>query len=210
MRRICAFDIGVVNMAACVIDFASWSGESSPCPLATCQGLLKSSSVVHWSVQDIREGSKQAVRALSTSQVIEMTLAYIKRHAQTLSECDAIVIEQQPAAKMRHASIAVYCSVRSAVGDKTPIVFQPAYRKLDWGEGLRNFLPCANASTKARRKVTATRLAGALLRACGESKARELATFGAHKKKDDLADCFLHALAFAVRSRGREAVALKP
>ena len=194
--RICAVDIGIVNMATCVL--ACGNPGSSSCPLERCQELLKGSEIVSWSVEDIRSGSARAVRTLSTAQVIEMTSEYVTRHSELLATCDVIVIEQQPAAKMRNASIALYCFIRSALKN-THVAFQPACRKLDWGCNLRQFLPSADTTTKSRRKSTATCLVDALLRACGDSKTQALETFRKHRKKDDMADALLHALACVVR-----------
>ena len=167
-------------MAACVL--ACGNPGSSSCPLERCKELLKTSEIVSWSVEDIRSGSARAVRTLSTGQVIEMTSEYVTRHSELLATCDVIVIEQQPAAKMRNASIALYCFIRSAL-KTTHVAFQPACRKLDWGCSLRQFLPSADTTTKSRRKSTARCLVDALLRACGDSKTQALETFHKHKKR---------------------------
>jgi hypothetical protein len=197
MARVAAIDVGLRTMAHCVL---SWPGDVPRAAAGLNRAraaLAGSAAVVDWGVESLIAANRKA-RAHSLSEQLDLVAAYVRRHAALFATCQHVVIEQQPAARMRNLAVALYCCLRREAPDAV-VIFQPAAKKLDWGPALFELLPGTSwgtLRTYAGRKKAAVLLTWALLREEGEARFVDArGAFAATRKRDDLADCFLHALA---------------
>jgi len=179
--RVAAFDIGILNFALCILK-GTYDGDLS---LANCATALASSAVVV-EVWDVLALATQ--KRPSNEQLFEGVVGLVQSQLQLLGSCDAIVIETQMTARMKAIAACLFGALRALLPEAR-VAFQSASAKLSFGD-LASFSD-GRVQTYAQRKKTAVQCARALCAGC-PSQAQLLA---AAKKKDDLADALLHALA---------------
>ena len=185
--RVFAVDVGVKHLSCALLRFPRVDEDVAVSPLESATSLLRASTLEEWSVE--------ALTAPSFAEVLEAAVRFVERRRDALRRCDAIVIEQQMAPKMRCVAAALFGAARSLAPD-AKVLFQPASSKLDWHETVYAALaPGARTDSYGRRKTAAVRLCGGLLAAAGQQAAA--AQLAAGRKKDDLADALLHGLRFA-------------
>lgn len=158
---ILSFDIGIKNLAYCIID-------------------TESNDILDWYILDCT-GTNETLSVIKTLDEYPHLL-----------EADIVLLEKQPSfnPKMRNISTALYVyftlRIQHERNNMCKIIFYPAKYKL----------MCSN--TKIEHKTKSKYLQNKKL---GIEHTRErIAThqdfFEKHKKKDDLADCYLQAISY--------------
>lgn len=179
--RILSFDVGIINLAYCIWD------------TNTCK-------VVHWEVitlENCRDNSKVQINLIKS----------LDQRKDQLLNVDVVLIEKQPSfnPKMRIISgcLQTYFYIRGMV-DQTPetqcikeiVIFSPKH-KLKCYTG-----PDLVIESKAKTKYSQTKKMGILIAKEKMNEFDELQTwikfFDSHKKKDDLADCYLQAITYSM------------
>jgi hypothetical protein len=156
-------------------------------PIATAKQMLQTCTLENWEVCCIASPTCK-VRSLSVTQIIDMAIAYVQKYKALFESCDVVVIEQQPKPKMMNVAVAIYSTLR-CINPSAIIVFQNPIKKLAWGSEMQG----VDLSTYYKRKKGAVTLTKDLLVDCAHQD-----IFDTSKKKDDLADSFLHALAYCI------------
>lgn len=190
--RILAIDVGIANMAHCLASFPELAREGTrraAGAVELARSLLGDTRILAWDRVAIGRSS-----GATTAELIDMTLVYFRRHRELFLSCDEAVIEQQPAARMRNVAVALFSLLRA---EGVNVRFQAAAQKLAFGAAdMAAFLGGESVDTGGyrKRKDLGERLARRFL---GEHDHLicDLQRFVLEKKRDDLADCFLHCLA---------------
>jgi hypothetical protein len=196
-------DVGIRNLSLCKMKIEAGTPYLSAALTAVerATSTLPHVHVLKWDVVDIAIG--KSVRSLCHTVMLDLLLAYFSSDgAEYLQDADAIVIESQITAKMKMISAGLYVLGRSmAPGAK--VQFQSALKKLAYApEDMETLcgVPISTA-TYAKRKKAAVSMCKALLSHLAVDNP-DAATahdhFHSSKKKDDLADSFLHALYHSV------------
>ncbi len=193
--KVLGVDIGARNLSLCTLELDFVRDKRRGSALARAREALKDARV-SWRVEDICPGAKNANRCAQATLLNGLVAFCEGEGAALLDEATHVVIEAQPAARMKMLAAALYALARRRPGTRV-ITFQAARRKLSvWGRELTTYLPEVRQGTYAERKRGAVALMLRLLRDAGhEERAEELERL---RKKDDAADSFLHALAYAV------------
>ena len=158
---ILSFDIGIKNLAYCLID-------------------SEDKSILDWNVLDC-SGTNEALRVIQELDALEY-----------LREADVVLIEKQPSfnPKMRNISTVIYVyfilRIQHELNSKCKIIFYCAKYKLKCCQ--------TQIEHKTKNKYRQNKNLGIV-------HTRELikthqSFFEKHKKKDDLADCFLQAISY--------------
>ena len=158
---ILSFDIGIKNLAYCMID-------------------TEDKCILDWNILDC-SGTNETLRVIKEVDSID----YLK-------EADIVLLEKQPSfnPKMRNISTALYVyfilRIQHELAKNCKVIFYPAKYKLK----------CSNTTIehKSKDKYRQNKNLGIV-------HTRELLNshqdfFEKHKKKDDLADCYLQALSY--------------
>ena len=158
---IVSFDIGIKNLAYCMID-------------------TEDKCILDWNILDC-SGTNETLRVIKEVDSID----YLK-------EADIVLLEKQPSfnPKMRNISTALYVyfilRIQYEMGKNCKVIFYPAKYKLK----------CSNTTIehKSKDKYRQNKNLGIV-------HTRELINshhdfFEKHKKKDDLADCYLQAISY--------------
>ena len=178
--KVASFDIGMRNMALCLVDH-----DGTP---------------LHWEVTDVitEGGSRANARNLAASRVTALLVAYLRKRHPVLEQADLVVVENQPgrarfAQKVMQHVIVAYCQglwpgvkVQHCSGSCKLRVCPEA-------RGLPKMSTAVAGSGYRRNKNQACAMAEHLL----EHWPREVAARGAWdsaSKRDDLADSWLQAL----------------
>jgi hypothetical protein len=186
MWRIIGVDVGIRNLSFCLLEVPAGIATPSVCALERAEGLLALRGKLGWEHVSLCPRAANANHC-SHSALLEGLAAYVRSRSDLFEWATHVVIEAQPAARMKMIAAGLFASVR-LVNPETKICFQSARRKLAWGGRLGEY---GSISTYRCRKQTAVALLEDLV---GHS--RTLKELGS--KKDDAADSFLHALRFAV------------
>lgn len=173
-----AIDIGVKNLAVCVL---STTCGRCKVPLEELAARVERMECLHWGVHSVE--SKRL-----TSGQLDAAIAWFTSQRQ-LFEVDVVVIEQQMTARMKALSVALYTCIKLSYPD-AGVYFQSASKKLSWR--ISDLFQDYSLKSYYQRKQTAVRIASHLI----STQPRMVAVWDQHKKKDDLADSLLHALAF--------------
>ena len=189
--RVLAFDIGQNNFAYCALQ--ARSAEYSPC-LVRFEDSLKVGDlcVEAWRVLQVTSAKRPSVQT-----VLDGVVQLVRDQLELIRSVDVVVIEQQMTRRMCVISACLFGAVR-ALAPAVQVYHQSASLKLGFGD-LAAFLPGHSAAlgTYCQRKQVAVKVARRLCGSAGDEAER---TFASSKKKDDLADSLLHALAaLAVR-----------
>lgn len=158
---ILSFDIGIKNLAYCMLD------SESKC-------------ILDWNVLDC-SGENETLRVIQEIDSLEY-----------LTEADIVLLEKQPSfnPKMRNISTALYVyfvlRIQHELSKNCKVIFYPAKYKLK----------CCDTKIehKSKDKYRQNKNLGIV-------HTRELISthesfFEKHKKKDDLADCYLQAMSY--------------
>ena len=148
--------------------------------LAYCMLDTETQDILDWNVLDC-SGTNETLRVIEEIDTLEY-----------LTEADIVLLEKQPSfnPKMRNISTALYVyfilRIQHEQNRKCPIIFYPAKYKLK----------CCNTQIehKCKSKYRQNKNLGIV-------HTRELINthnefFEKHKKKDDLADCYLQAISY--------------
>lgn len=227
MRKLCAaFDIGIKNLACCIIDPEQWQsfqrGEAEDPGIMywenlnllgepeTCAALLKKSGAPCGKTATWTDGEghfcgthrAEGMTAYKAPALKNVSMNVLKRAAFTtldalpiFEQVTHILLESQPRInqkmKMFYAAIEAYFIIRYQI-DKTTcksIKSSPAKNKLNSYKGP--VIPCDHLKKSYdRRKYTAVKQTEHFLEKCPDL----LEKFLKNKKRDDLADAFLHCL----------------
>ena len=179
--RVAAFDIGIVNFGVCILVGAYAGGLS----IANCATGLASGAIAleAWDVLALASQKRP-----THEQLFEGVVMLVRSQLELLRSCDTIVIETQMTARMKAIAACLFGALRALLPEAR-VAFQSASAKLSFGD-LASFSD-GRTQTYAQRKKTAVQCARALCAGCPAQSA----VFAAAKKKDDLADAMLHALA---------------
>lgn len=227
MRKLCAaFDIGIKNLACCIIDSEKWcafqKGESTDAGIVywenlnllgepeSCAALLKKSGNPCGKVAKWTDGEQyfcgrhhsEGMTAYKAPAVKNLNMNALKRTAfaaldglPIFEEVTHILLESQPRInqrmKMFYAAIEAYFIIRYQLDRTTckSIKSSPAKNKLKLYNGPA--IPCEHLKKSYdRRKYTAVKQTEHFLEKCPQV----LEKFQKNKKRDDLADAFLHCL----------------
>lgn len=182
--RVLSIDPGRKNLAMCLLR-------------AGAHPLGQHDAIQQWKVLDIREPSCQSLRAALDGAGVGDWL----RGGQV----DEVVIERQPlknpSMKRVEHYLEMYCAMNSV-----PAVTQDPKHKLAFAANTPWWPTAAaldGAWTYHKRKKLSVATAAAFLQECPQD-AEPAATFAATKKRDDLSDCLMQAMAYAHHVRAAE------
>ena len=176
-------------MSICLLEVPIAKSQLA-CPLARAEQLLAMRGKLGWEHVSLCSATANANHC-SHGALLNSIVAYVRERSDLFEWATDVVIEAQPAARMKIVAAGLFASVRF-VNPGAKMCFQSAKRKLAWGMGLAEF---GDVSTYRGRKRAAVALLAKLLR-CPEVL-KELGS-----KKDDAADSFLHALNYAATGSG--------
>lgn len=198
--KVLSIDVGLVNCSYCLLETAR---RDLPASLACLYQGLCEGSVLLRALGLVSFGRK----ATGFHTLCENVVQFVSGQQVLLETVDLCVIEMQMTAKMKAISSALYAALR-CLRPSCTVLFQSASAKLSFPD-LCSFLEpgpggpaLLGSSSYSQRKRLAVLLARKLLQAtavCEEHKQLFLSS----KKKDDLSDALLHALA-ALCTRGAQ------
>lgn len=201
--RVVGIDIGIRNLAVCALEIPALSSSIDGAMMLTrARDAVSKAERVEWVFGELCDAKQNANRCSHTS-ILDRMVIFVHEQASLLCEWpDCVVIEAQPAARMKMLAGALYALIRRMCPDLR-IVMQAARKKLVWSAAeLDATVPTARKqATYGDRKKAAVALCSYLISATegrNETTTRAEAVFRATRKKDDAADSFLHALHFAV------------
>jgi len=176
-----SFDVGVVNLAYCIIDFQKTNQEVK---------------IIHWEVISL-ENTKDHAKLYTT--LIES----LDSRKFLIDDIHTVLIEKQPSVNPKMRIIAgclqTYFFIRGVVDSKTVKYvkfYSPKYK-------LHSYTSTKALHVTGSNKYLRTKKLGILV--C-ESKLQDfnetekLVFFKKHKKKDDLADSYLQAISYVLES----------
>lgn len=174
--RVLAIDVGRKNLALCLL-------EPGDCPKGTAD------SIVEWTVT-----ACEPTAAGIAAAVAKLPWALT---------CDDMAVERQPNRNPTMTRLQHYLEMYFAMHDK-PVVVQDAKHKLAFAAGTKWWDPdlAGNWTYHARKKLAVATMTKFLKDTTQDARFREL--FAGSKKKDDLADAALHAMAYAHHVRPLE------
>tara|TARA_B100000035_G_scaffold314891_1_gene332854 strand:- start:2321 stop:2845 length:525 start_codon:yes stop_codon:yes gene_type:complete len=158
---ILSFDIGIKNLAYCMIDSVD-------------------NCILDWNILDCC-GTNETLRVIQEIDSIEY-----------LTEADIVLLEKQPSfnPKMRNISTALYVyfilRIQHELNKNCKVIFYPAKYKLK----------CSNTQITHKCKCKYRQNKNLGIVHTRELLASHQDFFENHKKKDDLADCYLQAMSY--------------
>lgn len=181
-RTVIAVDVGLRNMSWCVC-----AGPEGLEP----QELAARLRLISWTTETLPlpAGARPA-------DALRAVVEHVAGKEELLRAADAVVIEQQPAARMREVAACLFGLARRAARPEALVLLQPSRRKLELVVQDAPEL-CGDRSSWAARK----RAAVALTRHVLAERPEWLSVLASAKKKDDMADSFLHAVAYLAKQR---------
>jgi len=184
--KVLAIDVGLVNCSYCLLEA---HGEEALVPvLARAHELLDAGGLELQQLDSVKLGANKHAAAAAT---FDNLLTFLRGHAADFAEVDVVAIETQMSARMKAIAAAFYVAAR-CLFPRAAVLFQSASAKLNFAD-LAAYSDVAASATYAQRKKTAVCVARTLLTARVPPELRQ--AFLKAKKKDDLADALLHALA---------------
>jgi len=183
--KVLAIDVGLVNCSFCVLE----SKASCVPVLQSLHDQLESKCISIEHLDLIKLGVNKHAAAAA---VFENVILFLQSHTAAFSPVDVIVIETQMTARMKAIAAAFYTTAR-CLFPEAKVFFQSATAKLNFAD-LAAYADAAVAtSTYAQRKKASVTVAKRLTSANIRPDIRQ--AFLKAKKKDDLSDALLHALA---------------
>lgn len=192
--RVIGIDIGIRNLVLCSLDVVAGSKT-----LRGAQDAIESARRIEWTFGELCD-PKQNANKCSHTFLLDRMILFVRTHRELLCEwADTIVIEAQPAARMKMLAGALYVLIRNE-STRPGIIMQPAKKKLAWprDELMTNVPQACKQTTYTDRKKAAVKLCDFLLVGGNEETQRARSVFQGTRKKDDAADSLLHALHFVV------------
>jgi hypothetical protein len=186
--RVFSIDPGTVHCGFCCL---SLQHQTTRCPpsLESLEGCLDRGDVVVHDWGLVQLASSRHATAAST---YDKALEFLRRSDATLRDADLLVIETQMTSRMKCVSACFYTAAR-CLYPQLQVLFQSASCKLNFADlhlFIRDAAPASYASRKKAAVTAARRLADSPAFPPGLAQ-----TFKKERKKDDLADALLHALA---------------
>jgi hypothetical protein len=191
--RVIGVDIGIRNLSMCIIESQAGGGIHGSL-LDKAHAALASSGRLEWKSAELCSANKNANRC-SHVTMLDGLVSFLDCQIELFEWATHIVIEAQPAARMKMIAAGLYTYIRRLRGPHVTILFQPARRKLAWGAELAIYAPDVKQSTYSERKKGAVSLMTRLL-VDSITHADKITLMNSMRKKDDAADSFLHALCF--------------
>jgi hypothetical protein len=184
--KVMAVDVGLVNCSFCVLDS---TGACVP-DLQYLHDRLEDGSVAIERLDLIKLGANKHAAAAAT---FDNVISFLESCAATdAASVDVIVIETQMTARMKAIAASFYTASR-CLFPGAKVLFQSATAKLNFADlATYSETPVATA-TYAQRKKASVVVAKKLTSANVRPEIRQ--AFLKAKKKDDLSDALLHALA---------------
>ena len=180
-----SFDVGVRNLAVCKVE------------------IQEQYTIHHWTVLDVLECAPDvSVKTLGIPLLAQHMLDTLLRHEAALLHTpptpNAVLIEQQPGGKFVNVSMKALSHVLQAFlylkAPHVPIHFVSARKKLQTADAHEK--GTAQKKRYSSNKQFAKEETEQLLHTRVTNSAEALELYNSRSKKDDLADCFLQALAF--------------
>jgi hypothetical protein len=197
MLRVIGVDIGIRNLSLCLFEAQREGGATAAvCLLERGRAAVTSARSIEFITTDISQGAKNANRC-AHSAMLDGLVDFFTKNRSIFQWATDVVIESQPAARMKMISAAFY--VLSRAFENLRVSFQSAQKKLAWGPKLASYVPGIKTKTYSDRKKAAVTLMTQLL-TDSEKHENILVKLGSMKKKDDAADSFLHALCYFVHA----------
>jgi hypothetical protein len=192
--KILSFDVGIVNLAYCVIE-KNGNEDSSP-------------KILHWEIIELSKKGNTFSAHIATSGIAELYLTLINQLDQRphLKEIDIVLIEKQPSFNPKMRIIAgclqTYFYIRGVVDKPTDKIhsvefFSPKH-KLKCYDGPVLDISSNNGKVVKGKYAQTKKMGVAIARTKLEdyNETEWLKAFENSKKKDDLSDCYLQALTY--------------
>ena len=164
--RVLGNDIGIKHLAHYLINIRQpeIGRQCQALDWASLQSLLPELGFKAWQVVSLCDPSVRNVRSLSDSALVTGVVAYFNANQDLFKSADTIVVEQQPAARMRVVASALLALAKTQKGQQLlhNIVLQHASRKLDWGCGGA-FAACKKSLSYSQRKRVAVQICQKML-----------------------------------------------
>lgn len=197
-----SFDVGVRNLAVCKVEVLSSASEGAANMEPEVQYTIH-----HWTVLDVLESNPDAsVKTLGIPLLAQHMLDTLSHHEEVLLHTPpvptAILIEQQPGGKFVNVSMKALSHVLQAFlylkKPSVPIHFVSARKKLKDADSHEK--GTAQKKRYSSNKQFAKEETVSILQSSVTNAEEAMALFNSRSKKDDLADCFLQALAYYTTS----------
>ena len=173
-------DVGVRNLAICEINIAIEGSLRQKTRLEKRATVIENTTIGEWVCLDAMTKCKKR-KVDGSFEVVSAVLHTLAEHDDLFARADHVVVEQQ-IGKMKSVCYGIIGFLMGRYPNLN-ICVQSSRAKLNWTD--------CKAATYAERKKEAVSLCTVCT--AGMNKSLALCT-----KKDDLADSFLHAIAFAV------------
>jgi hypothetical protein len=217
--KLASFDIGIKHMAYCILDIDAnnikiidWdvvnilNEKINLCQAKTKKGLICNKKAMNkTSENDCYCGThakkykttkikQKKLKSYNTQELCECLVTKLNT-IDSLKDIHTIVVENQPSCNpsMKKISYMLYSYFIMKGIDKTPktkVVFFAPKNKLKAYTGP--FIKCDLTNPYKKRKFLGTAYCEKMIG--GETDAEHLSFFKSHKKKDDLADCYLQGV----------------
>ena len=183
--KVLAVDVGLVNCSYCFL-----YSTGSCIPVLQClHDQLSNSDIIIKELELVKLGANKNASAAAT---FDNVLVFMQSHADEFNTADVIVIETQMTARMKAIAASFYTASR-CLFPNAMVQFQSASAKLNFADLAAYSEVPVSTATYTQRKKAAVVIARKLTSANIRPEIRQ--AFLKAKKKDDLSDALLHALA---------------
>lgn len=213
-----ALDVGQRNLSLCALrcplDFSSIVNTSSTPLLRDAKILLQHTALERWEVVSLN-GTEQAQTFAERCKAIA---EFVKSRKDLFAGASAVIVEHQMHSLMRCLAAALFAAIHVYASESAKVVSQHSNMKLQWRD-VTEHCRCANPQDLKKynvRKRAAVECAEYLLKeeegpgaGAHEKKHEDLRRMrdllDSARKKDDLADALLHALAYGFKAHAAPA-----
>jgi hypothetical protein len=183
--KVLAVDVGLVNCSFCLLE----ATVSCVPVLQTLHDHLETNGITIEDLDLIKLGANKHAAAAAT---FDNVILFLQSHADAFASVDVIVIETQMTARMKAIAAAFYTTAR-CLFPQAKVLFQSATAKLNFSDLTAYAESAISTSTYAQRKKASVSVAKKLTSTNIRPEIKQ--AFLKAKKKDDLSDALLHALA---------------